>query len=423
VPDLQPNGSREDDPASGLGPSQQCPGQHFLSTNDDRSVGIVGTFDVENYGDLLFPLMAQAAFSQRGQEIDVVPFSPSCRSAESWPYEVYSTLDLPMRMPSLSALLIGGGQIIRFDKGYPLTVDPRVNVPLDYWLTPAAMAALIGVPLIWNAVGAWTDSPTAPWADSLVAATLSASHIVALRDEASRRHLAAVANAVDFEIVPDTVFSIARHWPLCQASDAFIRWRLSHGITGRYAVVQADAVMAKRHEVIDDMIGSLGFETVVLLPVCRCHGDDGSHFPPPRRCTHVRSEWPTPRLLAEIIARSEWTIASSLHACITALSYGVPVVRVPSSNAADKKFELLERFTGIAHLDQPHQVTSLAVRPRAIDPEAVACAARLDTYWDRVLEVILNPSLSDAGRSRSTMLRWLADAMKVIEVAGIRGIP
>jgi hypothetical protein len=43
-------------------------------------VGIVGSFDVENYGDLLFPVMAQAALERRLESVEVVPFSPNGRS-------------------------------------------------------------------------------------------------------------------------------------------------------------------------------------------------------------------------------------------------------------------------------------------------------------------------------------------------------
>ena len=86
----------------------------------------------------------------------------------------------------------------------------------------------------------------------------------------------------------------------------------------------------------------------VLLPVCRCHGDDSNGLPPLPSGRTVRSEWPAPRLLAEIIGRSAAVVASSLHACITAISYGVPVVRVPSFNAADRKFEILDGFEGVA---------------------------------------------------------------------------
>jgi hypothetical protein len=380
-------------------------------------LGIVGTFDVENYGDLLFPVMAQAALERRLESVEVVPFSPNPRSASAWPYDVHSTLDLPDVLPSLSALLIGGGQIIRFDKGYPIPADPRVHLPIDYWLTPAALGALAGKPVIWNAIGAWTGSPAAPWYDELVNATLSASHFVGLRDEASRTHLAARAPAADLQLLPDTVFSIARLWPLERESPDFVAWRESHDIRGPYVVVQADQHLGASQPAIDALVAGLGVATAVLLPVCRCHGDESAGLPS-LPCGHtVRSEWPSPRLLSEIVGRSTAVVASSLHACITAIAYGVPVVRVPSFNAADRKFELLDDFEGVTGIDRPAVAACVLRRGRGVEDHARACADQLETYWDRVADVLLHPQRHDASRSMSTMLRWATGLFPAVEVA------
>jgi hypothetical protein len=382
-----------------------------------RRVGIVGTFDVENYGDLLFPLVAQAALERRLESVEVVPFSPNQRSAPEWPYDVHPTLDLPDSLPSLSALLIGGGQLIRFDTGYPIPTDPRVHLPIDYWLTPAVLGVLAGKPVIWNAIGAWTGSPTAPWYDEVVRATLVASSFVGLRDEASRAHLAAVAPAVDLRILPDTVFSIARLWPLDRESPDFVTWRESLNVRGPYVVVQADQRIGPSWPAIDAMVASLGVQTTVLLPVCRCHGDESDGLPPLPTVHTARSEWPAPRLLSEIIGRSTAVVASSLHACITAISYGVPVVRVPSFNVADRKFEMLDSFASVAGIDRPDAVAAVLRRRRGPEGSAIAFADQLDAYWDHVVDIVLHPQRHDAGRSMATMLRWTASVFPAVEAA------
>ncbi|MEI7862028.1 MAG: polysaccharide pyruvyl transferase family protein, partial [Planctomycetota bacterium] len=332
-----------------------------------------------------------------------------------WPYDVLSTLDLPEVIPSLSALLIGGGQIIRFDTGYPIPTDPRVRLPVDYWLTPAALGALAGKPVIWNAIGAWTGSPAAPRYDELVKATLAASHFIGLRDEPSRGHLALLAPAADLHILPDTVFSIARLWPLARESVDFAAWRKSLDIRGRYVILQADQRLGPSRPAIDALITSSGTETTVLLPVCRCHGDASEGLPALPSGATVRSGWPAPQLLSEIIGRSEAVVASSLHACITAISYGVPVVRVPSFNVADRKFEMLEGFDGVAAVDRPAAVAAVLRRGRGPEPRAIEYADRLDAYWDRVADVVLNPLRHDASRSISLMPHWATALFSAVE--------
>ncbi|MFM8702607.1 MAG: polysaccharide pyruvyl transferase family protein [Planctomycetia bacterium] len=227
-------------------PTGRRPSSAARSRQPSRQVGIVGTFDVENYGDLLFPLIARAMLERRLGPVDMVAFSPNARSAPTWPYDVRTVLDLPEALPSLSALLVGGGQIIRFDHGYPIPVDPRVHTPIDYWLTPALLAALAGKPVIWNAIGAWTGSPPAPWYDDTLRAVLSASHLVGLRDEASREHLAAIAPQARLRFVPDTAFSLARLWPLAEESAGFLAWRRALGVRGPDVVVQADTRIDRR---------------------------------------------------------------------------------------------------------------------------------------------------------------------------------
>jgi hypothetical protein len=281
-------------------PSSDTPGMSRQIT-----VGIVGTFDVENYGDLLFPLMAEAAVAQRDQSIQVVPFSPNSRSDQSWPFRVYSTADIPEFLPALSAVLIGGGQIVRFDKGYPVPADPHVNSPIAYWLIPAALGALIGKPVFWNAIGAWTDSPPAPWYDEAVNTVLSASYFVGVREAASRLHLAKTSPTVDIQLIPDTAFSLSRVWPLEEESKEYTSWRESLRIEGRYVVIQADHAMGNYRVSIKTLMRKMGQNTVVILPICWCHGDRADGFLELSGKVIASPDWLSPRLISEIIGRSE----------------------------------------------------------------------------------------------------------------------
>lgn len=381
-------------------------------------VGIAGTFDVENYGDLLFPLMAEAALLKREPAIQVIPFSPNRRSEQSWPFRVYSTADMPDVFPSLSAVLIGGGQIIRFDKRYPAEVEPSVNLPIAYWLIPAALGALIGKPVIWNSIGAWTGSPAAPWYDDAVNTVLCASHFVGVRDEVTQLHLSKTAPAVDIQLVPDTVFSVSHVWPLADESSEYALWRESLGIEGRYAVIQADHAIANYGAVVQNLLGNTQENTAVILPICWCHGDRADGLLELNGKAIGSPSWLSPRLISEIIGRSELVIATSLHACITGLSYGVPVIRVPGKNATDRKFELLDEFEGVASILNPEAAAALVQRGRKVEPRVIECADRLDQYWDLVLEVVLNPHTHDSKRSMALMLGWASRVFADLETAG-----
>src|SRR5258708_737746 len=158
---------------SGEGPLSVLP-----ASQRNLIVGMAGTFDVENYGDLLFPLIAAAALEKRDPRIRVVPFAVNGRSEPSWPFHVRPMEEMAASLPALSAMLIGGGQIVRFDRCYPIPVPADADMPFAFWLTPAALAALNGKPVIWNAAGAATGWPHAPWHDELLRQGFAASYFI-----------------------------------------------------------------------------------------------------------------------------------------------------------------------------------------------------------------------------------------------------
>src|SRR6202000_320684 len=85
-------------------------------TGRELRVGVVGTFDVENYGDLLFPLIARRELAERLGNVELIAFPYGAKAAAEWPFAVAPVSDLPRLAPSLDGMLIGGGFLARFDK-------------------------------------------------------------------------------------------------------------------------------------------------------------------------------------------------------------------------------------------------------------------------------------------------------------------
>ena len=379
-------------------------------------VGMAGTFDVENYGDLLFPLIAGEALRRRDRRIRVWPFSVNRKSAPSWPFQVRSMEEMAASLPTLSAMLIGGGHIVRFDERYPVSVPVDVDMPVAYWLIPAIHAALAGKPVIWNAVAAQTDAPRVPWYDELVRQALVSSYFVGVRDIASRDHLAKLAPEASIELLPDTAFGLSRLWPLEEKSAEFANWRLSLGLEGRYGVIQANPAVGYHRSTIESLAKSMGVD-LVILPVSWCHGDRAEEFPKLKGRVFLSREWLGPKLISEIIGRSEFVVASSLHACITAISYGVPGLRVPI--CSDRKFELLDAFSGIVRIDRKNAVAYLIDRGHGTEPRVTEYADQLDRYWDMVCEIVLQPQMEHCNLSRPLVLCSIAKAREIDGRVGI----
>ncbi|HKV06498.1 MAG TPA: polysaccharide pyruvyl transferase family protein [Thermoanaerobaculia bacterium] len=350
-------------------------------------IGVAGTFDVGNYGDLLFPLVAEAELSARLGAVKLHRFSYHGKTPPDWPYRVTSVTELPQLASSLDGLLIGGGFLIRFDKevapGYgPPT--PEIHHPTGYWLTPALIALQQGIPLIWNAPGMHCNEIPA-WADPLMDLALSLSRYVAVRDEPSREALARYTDASRIKVVPDTAFGISR---LLDGSPSpeLNRLREAAGLTRPYIVIQAAlglksfACFVKNHA-----HRFQGFQ-FLALPVGPVLGDHPAILEEDLPEIVRLPTWPHPLLLAELIGNAEAVVGHSYHLAITALASGVPVF-TPQDLSVGKYSALLD-FETLYQLDagrEPDPDWFLSRLGRAAP--AAAVEARLDSlhdHWNRI---------------------------------------
>lgn len=335
------------------------------------NVGIVGTFDVENYGDLLFPLIAEAELRRRLGDVRVRPFS---YYSKKWPYDVTSVRELPRMAGSLDGLLIGGGFLIRFDSDVAPGYEPpssAIHHPTGYWLTPALIAHEHGVPVAWNAPGMHCNEIPG-WAQPLVKLAFEQSRYVAVRDEPSRVALSSIVPAASIAVVPDPGFGIARLLPK-KRSPELEEFRAATGINGPYILVQASSSMLEHAGLFSRIDGVQAVAMPISPVLTESAGHFGNDFLKPRT-------WPHPLVLAELIAGAEAVAGHSYHLAITALMSGVPVFTPVDLNVG--KFTALRQFDGIHRLpkDRAELIGKLTRRqPPAVD---------VDQHWDRVASAI-----------------------------------
>src|SRR5215475_4534181 len=120
------------------------------------AIALCGTFDVRNFGDLVFPLIARHELQRRLGAVDVRPYCYGAKSASEWPFETRSNLDFQADLAHLGGVLLGGGDLIHCIKDiarYYVPRSERLHHPTSLWLTPALMAITEGLPVAWNAPG------------------------------------------------------------------------------------------------------------------------------------------------------------------------------------------------------------------------------------------------------------------------------
>jgi lipopolysaccharide transport system ATP-binding protein len=363
-------------------------------------VAIVGTFDVENYGDLLFPIIAQAELSKRLGAVHLQRFSYNSRPAEQWPYPVTSLSELPGQAEHLDGLLIGGGFLIRFDKlvaeGYG-PASPSIHHPTGYWLTPALIALQHATPVIWNAPGMHCNN-IPEWAAPLVKLALEQSQYVRVRDNLSRDALAALSSEIDIEVLPDTAFGLPDLIDEQQPSRPFIHLCEQAGLTGPYIVIHAIHVIEPFLRLFEQHPQAFEHYQFLVLPIGPVLGDDPSIVT--RHLPHAISLpfWPEPLLLAEILSQAQAVIGHSYHLAISALAFGVPVFC--SADLTAGKYTALADFKSLHALPDVETIDARWFLDRAGKTRpcaaAQAAAQQVNTHWDQVATIIKRGKTSSA---------------------------
>lgn len=355
-------------------------------------VAIFGTFDVANYGDLLFPLIAEAELRKRLGAVRLHAFSYHPRTAPQWPYDVTSVSELPQLIETLDGVLIGGGFIIRFDKMvapgyYPPT--PQIHHPTGYWLSPALIALQHNVPLIWNAPGMHCNKVPS-WAVPLVKLTLELSPHVQVRDTPSQTALSALSDQACVEVLPDTAFGLHNLIDLQQPSPEYRQLCEQAGLNGAYLVVHAITGLESFLQLWKTHSALFAQWQLLLLPIGPVLGDHESILGEDLPRAVSLPTWPEPLLLAEILGHAQGVIGHSYHLAITALSLGVPIFS--SANLDQGKYTALQDYQGIYPLHavreiEPQWFLERLVR-RTPCPRLIEAREQLHRHWDRVAQLI-----------------------------------
>lgn len=378
------------------------------------SIALFGTFDVENYGDLLFPHLVRHALCRSNDVLNL--FSP-LGGRIGWNDGIDSrpVREAVIAQPDLC--LVGGGNIVSA-RSTPLPAYAALgnDLPLAYaslWLGAAVTASLTGARLAWNAPG--LPAPvTEAWAADMVTLATSACDYLAVRDRQSRSWLQA---RCPVSVVPDVALGISCLWDAKElrqhAQDAFVsraaplpgRWIVFH-FNSRYLDGGLEESVAAAGRIARSLDAF-----PVLLAIGPCHGDDAlaraasAHLQP---CLVVDRP-ASLREIAALIAHSIGYVGSSLHGLISALSYRRPALAVART--------AMPKFRGfLEQVDMPRRLAeSWVAAESCVDALMAPLAAEelsgidrglraVDAHWARIRACLDGPDAA-AAAARSRLLR------------------
>ncbi len=366
---------------------------------------LTGMFDLDNYGDLLFPLVAEARLAQHGYH--VIPVAPTRH--RPCIEDALAPIDLAQMMQGeepIAGILVGGGYLIHassldFMEHYE-TGGAGTWSGLGLWLGATLAAALRDVPIAWNAPG--VPHPFTARQRELIALVLGATSYVSVRDLGSARLLGGPEDG-RLSVVPDPIAEIATLWSkeslLAIYQNLLLRKRLPSDARLLVIHVRNRSMRGLQPAALGEMLSAFA-RTHGLVPalvaVGRSHDDPATaRLLAPHLGRSLLLDDPLSlREITAVFAHGSLYVGASLHGYIVSSAYDTPAVLV--ARPAYQKFSGFLEHTGrmqdLAN-DWPHalQVATLRAQEAPARRIPAGVLAALDRHWKSIVAAFAAPQM------------------------------
>lgn len=296
-----------------------------------------GTFEVANFGDLLYPLVLEHAVRTERPDATIQLTGPIGGAGPMG-------LDRPVRravrhdeqgfwaqVADVDGIVLGGGDIVHHGTCVVRTPDGLARI--DNWPFAVEAGLLAEVrPMAWNAVGVPFDVP-ADLAPALRAACASID-LLAVRDEGSRRRLERALDDREVVVAPDSGVLLDEVLPAVERTAARQRLQAAGALPAdrSYLLVHVSfvspAIVAELAGAVRVALDEHPDLEVVLLAIGPTHGD--AEVLAEVGALLDRRSWPIldPSIteVAAVIDGAAVVASSSFHATLVAAAFDVPAV-------------------------------------------------------------------------------------------------
>jgi lipopolysaccharide transport system ATP-binding protein len=405
--------------------------------------GIWGLSDIESYGDLLYPRVAEQELLRRMPGAVAHRYAPygylrsvrleSGRPAD--PLGAWTEEGVRQIANDVACVLVGGGAIGHGRDELLISLyGAEAHEVLDRRPTRFFIEALGPElererPVVWHAVAVPFD--LTPDEARRMKVALERRAYVAVSGETSRRRLAEAGVETDIEVVPDSAFLLPRLFPSDQLRRRVDNLRELgwYPRNGEALIVQGHGELIPRIPELAESIQVLLDSRDELVPVLvgtePCFGDH--EFAAALSDVLPVSVYHLPEgVLLEDLVAAQWgakgVIATSLHANITAFCFDIPqvAVNVLGTSALD---DFAQQSEGSASVIQDASDLSRAFAEATEQRNRGAVLRKLqeqvDVHFDRIVSLA-----AEAVGSRSLEIRAhqddLGDLRRAYEVRGRR---
>ena len=313
----------------------------------------VGSFDVENFGDLLFPVVFEFEIKKRLKLNNLYLFSPNGGTMPFYNKRVHSTsnLDEFCFKHDIDGIIIGGGDTIRLDrkvlKDYPESFRPSFSM----WQYPLLVADKHNLPAIFNCPGSPIDF--GPYR-SIVDETLKLSPYISVRDPNANKVLSS-SNSPKVHTVIDSVNLIDEVYPKSSLANLFSKLKKTHKIEDKYIILQVNNIQADDNVFIKSLrslVSTINREydtQVIFSPIGYVHNDLNclrKIYKGTSSRNIIIEEKMNPETMLALFSYSSGFIGTSLHGLVTSNVYHVPILAL-DTQARNK----IEGYMNLCHLE------------------------------------------------------------------------
>lgn len=342
-----------------------------------------GTFDVDNYGDLLFPHIAEFRLNEHQWEHvsptdNLTVFKDSLKIV-SFENALKNKYD---------AVVIGGGNIIHLKTNKSTVYENYKGFAYaNLWVGAAKLATRDRIPFIFNAPGI-SKKINNYLHKKIAAATFNNANYAAFRERYSKQIAVNTfknnTSHEKIEVVPDSAFDIGNMWPIKNSRKSDY---IAVNLNERY-----HEPIKETAYYLDEISRKLELP-VKLIVIGDCHGDKEFTKEVSGQMVeeHQISASDSLKEVAHLIGNAKYFFGSSMHAFITALSYGVPALLVLNSKPMHKFRGLLE----LTELDEKVICDSFKNSLDQLESPAflsekvkVGIQNKLDNHWKKVEHII-----------------------------------
>lgn len=369
------------------------------------NIAFAGTFDIENYGDLMFPIVFEKAMKKRGMNLKVFLFSP-----HGWDSKV---LDLSRRVYTfkdferinkevgLDALVIGGGAIIHFHD-IPVRLSNNTMVK-DYhnihsWFSLLYLAAKNDIKIIFNLPQLPYDMPDE--FKLLLKESFRQADYLSVRDEASGRRIKDICGEddIDARVYPDAICAIDDYFDKKELQK--IRKQIID--VDHYSVVHFSRWMPEStynsvREAVEILLSN--GQEVVFLPLGYTHGDDKLLKDFNRNYCDNKCIVPKTKLgiddMTAILSGCDYYVGTSFHGIIVTIAYGGKAVNFNYPKPTEKNKWMYDAYgisncLALKNTDMPNILRKIINGKMNFSPKRVSVKKKVNEHFDNIYRIIMS---------------------------------